>query len=263
MDVKGPKPKKSKKTKKSQKKRSPLKKTTRSKAVKPKPTKKNTPAADDTPSGEANTDVPTELPVRQSGPAPKTLLAKQAKKKGVHDGDLYEDQIANALKIGNTDSLDLEGKIKFLEEVFNQCQLQKIPEHQVQRFIARIFSACKSCGFLVGMSHSIFKKEPTHIRVLEADLNETHLSWSQKKELLDKLLCVALPRGLDTEVLNQSKHGQSWTPVYESLSEEEVELMDKSVMTEKTLVQDNESQTTPPIDADDAELLQSGTVWDY
>ena len=175
---------------------------------------------------------------------------------------MTEDQIANALKIGNTDSLDLEGKLKYLEEVFNQCQVQKIPEHQVQRFIARIFSACKSCGFLVGMSHSIFKKEPTHIRVLEANLNETHLSWSQKKELLDKLLCVALPRGLDTEVLDQSRNGLSWTPIYDPASDSDIELIDKSVMTTKVPVKNSEAQTSPNQSTSEAEQEQSGTVWD-
>ena len=193
--------------------------------------------------------------------APNKILAKQAKKKGVQNGDLSEDQIANALKIGNTASLDLEGKIKYLEEVFNQCQVQNIPEHQVQRFISRIFAACKSCGFLVGMSHSIFKKEPTHIRVLEANLNETNLTWSQKKELLDKLLCVALPRGLDTEVLDQSRNGLSWVPNH-TLSEEEMEISDKSIMTEKVPVQDNTSQTLPLSDNEETKLERSGTVWD-
>ena len=172
-------------------------------------------------------------------------MARQASKKNVKEGEVSKSQEAKALAIPNMDGLDLEAKLLSLKKVLTACQTQKVAEHEVQRFLARILALSKKCGFLTGVDHAIFKAENNHIRLLEASLNESTLSNKQKKNLLDKLLKLALPMQLAAEALEQSSNGLSWLPktklVFksDSSSEEEVEYEDRGMMT-NTLKKKNE-----------------------
>ena len=149
--------------------------------------------------------------------------------------------------IEGTEEADLEGKLKHLENVLQECMTQKVPEDQVQRFLARIINLSKRSGFLVGVDHAIFKTGENHIRLLEASLNESNLSWTKKKELLDNLLKMALPQGLNAEVLAQSRNGLSWVPCNSSDQDdseyEYINTEDKSVMTKKMETSDKVAQT--------------------
>ena len=187
---------------------------------------------------------------------PRKILAKQASKKNVKNGDISESQESKALTIQNVGDLDLEAKLLSLKKVMKACETQKVAEHEVQRFLARILALSKECGFLTGVDHAIFKSENNHIRLLEASLNESNLSSKQKKELLDKLLKLALPMRLATEALEQSPNGLSWLPktrlVFQSdsSSEEEVEVQDRGMMT-NTLKRKNETSQTDTLKGKD------------
>ena len=108
--------------------------------------------------------------------------------------------------------------------------------------------AAKSSGFLIGTSHAIFKKEPDHIRLLEASLNESTLGMIEKKKLMDRLLSVALPSGLD-----QSKNGLSWEPKESSSSDESDGDLKIHVGTETDtqVVEEATTQTENALDATD------------
>ena len=181
---------------------------------------------------------------------PAKSLATKAAKKNVVEGEVQGSRKETALKIGGPKELNLNGKIKSLEEILQQCKQQKVEEHEVQRFLGRIFAAAKACGFLVGTSHAIFKSEPDHIRLLEASLNESNLDRKDKKKLLDRLLSLALPRGLDTGLLEQSRNGISWIPRESSSSESEGELkIDTSTITNSLIVEEAATQTATSMDS--------------
>ena len=149
-----------------------------------------------------------------------------------------------ALKIAGPKNLDLEGKIQALENILQQCAIQKVDEHEIQRFLGRIFAAAKTSGFLMGVDHAIFKSERDHIRLLEASLNESNLDRKEKRILLDRLLSLALPKGLDTDLLEQSGNGQSWVPADDSDVESEKELkIDTSTITDNLIVEEATTQT--------------------
>ena len=175
---------------------------------------------------------------------PATSLAKKAAKKNVIEGEVEGERKEEALRVEDARGLNLEEKLKSLEEVLRQCAEQKVEEHEVQRFLGRVFAASKACGFLLGTSHAIFKSEHDHIRLLEASLNESNLDGNKKKKLLDRLLSLALPRGLDTSLLEQSRNGHSWVPIHHSDSESEGELkIDTSTITDNLVVEEAMTQT--------------------
>ena len=176
---------------------------------------------------------------------PAKKLAQKAMKKNVIEGEVQGERLEKALRVEGPKDLNLEEKIKSLEQILTQCAEQKVEEHEIQRFLGRICTAAKSCGFLMGMSHAIFKREHDHIRLLEASLNESNLDFKDKKKLLDKLLSLALPKGLDTSVLEQSKNGNSWIPKddpSDSMSEGELKI-DTSTLTDTLIVEEATTQT--------------------
>ena len=183
--------------------------------------------------------------------SPRKTLAKQAHKKGVNEGDMSEAKKSEALRIPKMDGLDLEAKLQSLKKILKSCRTQQVPEHEIQRFLARILSMSKKCGFLLGVDHAIFKEERDHIRLLEASLNQSSLSEEKKKNLVNNLLKLALPEQLRVEMLEQSRNGLSWVPKTRLIfdtdsSEEEIEVQDRSVMTD-TLVKKNERVQTEEI----------------
>ena len=202
------------------------------KRVPPKKTSRKSPKK----SGKAKKNSPKKKPAK--------LLAAKAAKKNVIEGEVDGERRAAALRVEGPEGLNLEEKLKSLEEILKQCAEQKVEEHEVQRFLGRIFSASKACGFLLGTSHAIFKREHDHIRLLEASLDESNLDRKKKRELLDRLLSLALPGGLDTSVLEQSSNGQSWVPANNSDPESEGELkIDTSTITDNLVVEEAMTQT--------------------
>ena len=162
----------------------------------------------------------------------------------MNEGEVQDDQKAAALKIEGPKNLDLEGKIQTLENILQQCAIQKVEEHEIQRFLGRIFAAAKTSGFLLGVDHAIFKSEHDHIRLLEASLNESNLDRKEKRILLDRLLSLALPKGLNTDLLEQSTNGQSWVPANDSDIESDGELkIDTSTITDNLIVEEATTQT--------------------
>ena len=162
----------------------------------------------------------------------------------MNNGDVQGDQKTAALKIEGPKNLDLEGKIQVLENILQQCAIQKVEEHEIQRFLGRIFTAARTSGFLLGVDHAIFKSEHDHIRLLEASLNESNLDRKEKRVLLDRLLSLALPKGLNTNLLEQSTNGQSWVPANDSDVESEGELkIDMSTITDNLMVDEATTQT--------------------
>ena len=98
----------------------------------------------------------------------------------MQEGEVSGLKKKEALKIEGPKDLNLEEKIKSLEKILHQCAIQKVDEHEIQRFLGRIFAAAKASGFFIGTSHAIFKGEANHIRLLEASLNESQLDRKEK-----------------------------------------------------------------------------------
>ena len=159
---------------------------------------------------KSNTEPEIKSPGRKS-PMRKSVkkLARTASKKNVLEGEVDGARKEKALCIEEED-LNLEQNLKHFQMILEECKKQEIPEHEVQRFLSKILATVKEAGFLVGVDTAVFKFESDHIRVLEASLNGSKMDWSVKKRLLDNLLNLALPEGLNTELLDQSREGMSW-----------------------------------------------------
>ena len=152
---------------------------------------------------------------------------------------MSEERKMLALRVEGPSEMDLEGKLSILKNTLQQCATQNIPENEIQRFLGRIFMAAKSAGFMVGVSHAIFKKDRDHIRLLEASLNESTMGHIEKKKLVDRLLSVALPSGL-----NQSTNGLSWTRDESSSSDESEKLfIHTATETDSQVVEEATTQT--------------------